>query len=72
MTDRIRPMIEARVRSAGITFEEAREERAKRIPVRRIGEPEDVAAAIVFLASSQARQISGQTLLVDGGETRAV
>lgn len=72
MTERIRPMIEAQAKGAGMTFEQAREERAKRIPVRRIGEPEDVAAAIVFLASAQARQISGQTLLVDGGETRAV
>jgi 3-oxoacyl-[acyl-carrier protein] reductase len=72
MTDRIRPMIEAQAKAAGMTFERAREERAKRIPVRRIAEPEDVAAAIVFLASAQARQISGQTLLVDGGETRAM
>ncbi|MDP9238655.1 MAG: SDR family oxidoreductase [Chloroflexota bacterium] len=72
MTDRIRPLIEAQAKGAGMTFEQAREQRANRIPLRRIGEPEDVAAAVVFLASAQARQISGQTLLVDGGETRAV
>lgn len=72
MTDRIRPMIEAQAKAASVTFDEARKERASRVPVRRIGEPEDVAAAIVFLASAQARQITGQTLVVDGGETRAV
>jgi 3-oxoacyl-[acyl-carrier protein] reductase len=72
MTDRIRPMIEAQAKAEGRSFDAVREERARRIPVRRIGEPEDVAAAIVFLASAQARQISGQTLLVDGGATAAV
>jgi len=40
-----------------------------RTPLRRIGEPEDVAAAILFLASDAARHITGQILTVDGGET---
>jgi dehydrogenase/reductase SDR family member 4 len=40
-----------------------------RTPLKRIGEPEDVAAAIAFLASNAARHISGQVLTVDGGET---
>jgi NAD(P)-dependent dehydrogenase (short-subunit alcohol dehydrogenase family) len=43
----------------------------KAAPLQRIGEPEDVAAAIVFLASSAARHITGQVLTVDGGETIA-
>jgi len=36
-------------------------------PVGFVGEPEDVAAAAAFLASSEARYITGQTLLIDGG-----
>src|SRR5439155_11396944 len=72
LTDRIRPVLEAQANSEGRTFEEMRDERAKRIPVGRMGEPEDVAAMIVFLASKQARQITGQTILVDGGATAAV
>ena len=67
LTDRMRPIIEAQATAEGRTFGEVREERARRIPVQRIGEAEDVAAMIVFLASAQARQISGQTIIVDGG-----
>jgi NAD(P)-dependent dehydrogenase (short-subunit alcohol dehydrogenase family) len=38
-------------------------------PLRRFGKPEDIADAAVFLASSRARYITGQTLFVDGGYT---
>jgi 3-oxoacyl-[acyl-carrier protein] reductase len=38
-------------------------------PLRRFGKPEDIADAVVFLASSRARYITGQTLFVDGGYT---
>ena len=38
-----------------------------RVPLGRLGEPEDVAAAAVFLASDMARYITGAALLVDGG-----
>jgi 3-oxoacyl-[acyl-carrier protein] reductase len=72
VTDRVRPLFEAQAKAEGRTFDEVRAERAKRIPVQRLGEPEDVAAMIVFLASAQARQVSGQTILVDGGATGAV
>ena len=67
LTDRMRPLIEAQAKAEGRPFDEVREERARRIPVQRIGEAEDVAAVIVFLASAQARQITGQTITVDGG-----
>ncbi|WP_143292504.1 SDR family oxidoreductase, partial [Burkholderia pseudomallei] len=40
-----------------------------RVPVRRLGEPEDIAAAILFLASDAAGYITGQTIVVDGGAT---
>src|SRR5271166_3490646 len=38
-----------------------------RIPLKRPGEPHDLDAAVVFLASESSRYITGQTLLVDGG-----
>jgi len=37
-------------------------------PLGRIGEPDDVASAILFLASDAARWITGETLVVDGGQ----
>ena len=43
------------------------EEAAEFIPMGRVGEPEDVADVISFLASEGARYISGQVLVVDGG-----
>jgi NAD(P)-dependent dehydrogenase (short-subunit alcohol dehydrogenase family) len=41
----------------------------KRIPLRRVGQPDDVAAAVAFLASDDARYITGASLLIDGGQT---
>lgn len=49
---------------------EGREEAiAKHLPMRRIGEPADIAHATVFLASDAASWITGQTIVVDGGAT---
>ena len=38
-----------------------------RIPARRFGQPNEVGAAIAFLATNEAAYITGQELLVDGG-----
>ena len=48
---------------------ERRAERAKNIPMRRVGEPRDIADVISFLCSDDARYVSGQTIYVDGGVT---
>lgn len=46
---------------------EMRETILSRIPKGRVGRPEDIAAAVVFLASEEADYITGATLVVDGG-----
>jgi glucose 1-dehydrogenase len=41
----------------------------KKIPYKRIGEPEDIAKAAVWLASDESDYITGATLYIDGGMT---
>ncbi len=48
---------------------EARKVLEERLPLARIGEPEDVANAVLFLASDEANWITGTILNVDGGKT---
>ena len=48
---------------------ELREDVISRIPIGRVGQPEDVTGAVVFLSSPAAAMITGHTLLVDGGWT---
>jgi len=45
---------------------------AAEIPAGRLGEPEEVGAAVAFLASERAAYVTGQVLLVDGGRHRAL
>jgi 3-oxoacyl-[acyl-carrier protein] reductase len=47
--------------------DEVKEEFLSRIPANRIGSPEDIAHAALFLASDEASYITGQTITVDGG-----
>jgi 3-oxoacyl-[acyl-carrier protein] reductase len=51
----------------GVDFEEFQQARAAQIPVRRVGQPADVAAVISFLASEDAGFVSGQVIYVAGG-----
>jgi 3-oxoacyl-[acyl-carrier protein] reductase len=46
---------------------EGLEKAAEFIPMGRVGEPEDIAEVILFLASDSARYLTGQVLVVDGG-----
>ncbi len=46
--------------------------RAAQVPMRRVGTPDDIGNAAVFLASDEASYITGQALTVDGGVTQSV
>lgn len=50
-----------------ILSEKVQEQAKNQIPLGHFGTPEDVASAVVFLASEQAKYITGQVLQVDGG-----
>ena len=61
-------MTDATARRVGMEPEAYREARRRAAtPVRRVGQPEDIAAAAAFLCSDEASYITGQTLYVDGG-----
>jgi NAD(P)-dependent dehydrogenase (short-subunit alcohol dehydrogenase family) len=60
------PMVDGIVAGAK-DQEKARAGLARAIPLGRIGEPEDVAAAVAYLASDDAKFVTGSELVVDGG-----
>ncbi len=68
-TDRITHLLNVRAKDAGITVEEAKSQMESRIPLKRLGHPEELGSMVAFLASENASYITGQTLLVDGGQT---
>lgn len=71
LTDRVRELYGNRAEASGRPFEAVLAEEARRIPLGRLAEPEDIAALVVFLASEPARHITGTTIQVDGGSTLA-
>jgi NAD(P)-dependent dehydrogenase (short-subunit alcohol dehydrogenase family) len=54
-------------RVSAILGEEGRARNAANTPIRRVAEPADIAAALLFLCSDLAAYVTGQTLVVDGG-----
>jgi 2-hydroxycyclohexanecarboxyl-CoA dehydrogenase len=60
------PLLEAMTKEGG---ERLVESLTRAVPMRRLGEPEDAAAAVAFLASDAAGYVTGQTLSVSGGLT---
>jgi 3-oxoacyl-[acyl-carrier protein] reductase len=60
-------MTDDTARRVGADPEDFRRAAAERTPVRRVGQPEDIAATAAFLCSDEASFITGQTLYVDGG-----
>jgi 3-oxoacyl-[acyl-carrier protein] reductase len=50
-----------------VLSEEIRQNILKNVPLGKLGEPEDIAGAVAYLASAEAKYITGQVLTVDGG-----
>ncbi|HET9499273.1 MAG TPA: glucose 1-dehydrogenase [Marmoricola sp.] len=60
-------MTDATARRLGVDVDDFRKAAAEANPIKRVGFPEDIAAAAAFLCSDEASYITGQTLYVDGG-----
>jgi NAD(P)-dependent dehydrogenase (short-subunit alcohol dehydrogenase family) len=59
--------LQVRAQQEGVSIEQMEQRRAEVIPLKRVNDPEDIAAMVVFLASAGARNITGQSFNVDGG-----
>ncbi len=71
-TERIAQLDQANAARLGVDVETVRQSMLAQIPLRRYGEPEEFADAVVFLASERASYITGATLQVDGGMIRSL
>jgi len=72
LTDRQRHLAELRAEKEGTSVEEALERQGRSLPVGRLGRPDEIAAAVVFLCSGRASFVTGTNLLVDGGGVKGV
>jgi 3-oxoacyl-[acyl-carrier protein] reductase len=71
-TERLKQLAATRALAAGVKPEDFYAKWAEDTPLKRVARPEEVADAIVWLASERASYITGQTLLVDGGSYKGV
>ncbi len=62
-------LIETRFSEALWATEEARERALAVIPQRRLGQPDDIASAVLYLASEASRFTTGSVMVIDGGQT---
>ena len=54
-------------RDQGMTAEDAQNASAKHVPLHTIGEPDDIAYMILYLASDESKYVTGSEFMVDGG-----
>jgi NAD(P)-dependent dehydrogenase (short-subunit alcohol dehydrogenase family) len=68
-TERVQTLFNQRAAATGITPDEARRDQIAKEGLRRLGQPEDVAELVLFLADARAKHIQGTAIAVDGGGT---
>ena len=66
-TERLNELAGTRALAANVGIADIHKKWSEEIPLRRLARPEEVADAIVWLASDRASYVTGQTILVDGG-----
>jgi len=68
-TDRLNAIVSNKSTKQGKSIDEVKQEMLDEIPMKRFGKPEEIAAAVAFLASPVAAYITGTQITVDGGRT---
>ena len=71
-TDRLLSIAQRRADQAGIGRDEMVERLASQTALRRVGRPEEFAAAVAFLCSEKASYVTGTSTMIDGGLVKAV
>ena len=71
-TDRVKQIVKNRANKEKITEEEALKSITKDIPLGRIGDPEEFANVVLFLASNLSSYVNGACIPVDGGMLKSV
>ncbi len=71
-TARLEELAAVRAEAAGISTEDVEMLWNARIPANRLGDPREFAAVVAFLASERASYVTGVSIAVDGGRTRAL
>ena len=69
-TERVEAILDSQSSTSGISKEDIEKGIADNIPMKRVGEPEDLAGLITFLASEKANYMTGLAVQVDGGSAR--
>jgi 3-oxoacyl-[acyl-carrier protein] reductase len=69
LTSRLKQIIQDKSEKTGRNADDISKDMVAEIPMKRFGQPEEIAAAIAFLASPAAAYITGTNIVVDGGRT---
>lgn len=71
-TPRAKSLTERAARAQGVTPEQLRKQSDASVPLKRIGQPEELGALALYLASPASAYVTGQTIFIDGGVTQAL
>lgn len=66
-TPRMEKLCRVKAEKRGVSYEEVYEEYLDEMPLHRVTYPEDIANAVIFLASDESKNITGQEMVIDGG-----
>lgn len=71
-TERLKSLVSTRALAAGVSVEEMYRQWSAEVPMARLAQPEEVADALLWLASERSSYVTGQTIIVDGGRYRGL